>query len=606
MAYNIGIDLGTTYSVVAFLEGSQAQVIPNAEGKNTTPSVVMYRGGEEIIVGEIAKRQMVTSPTYTINSVKRFIGRRMDEISDMEAQVHYHLIDDPDNDRVLVDMDWKKLSPEEISAEILNKMRESAESYLNEIINQAVITVPAHFNDSQRSATKQAGELAGLQVLRIINEPTAAALAYGINKDQAEKVAVFDFGGGTFDISILELDKNLFEVCSTNGDTFLGGNNIDQAISEFIRGEIKEQTGIDFAGDVQAVQRVREVAEKVKCELSSLTTTTISLPFIVSDESGPKHYKREFSRDEFNRLVLPILERLIPPCRNALLDAGLTPADIDTILLVGGSTRIPKVQEMVAEFFQKEPRKDVNPDEVVAMGAAIQAGVISGTLQEVLLLDITPLSLGIELADDVFSVLIPRNSNIPTTASKKFTTVVDNQSTVYIHVLQGERKKASQNRSLSHFRMTDIAPAPREVPEIEVTFHLDANGILNVSATDLTSGVSKEVKIESYQASIPQDYKEEIRKAEEKEEEDRNFVEQIRKKKRMEHTLKMFRQFIREESESLDEKDIHGMKEFVKSGEEAFEKGDIQALEHWIQALFSCSSKYNKLFSKYTSSTKGP
>jgi molecular chaperone DnaK len=601
MSYQIGIDLGTTNSVVAFLEGIRPVVIPNAEGSNITPSVVLYKSGEEIIVGELAKRQIVTNPTRTIHSIKRFMGRRFNEIGDMNECFQYKLMEEADIGRVLVDLGWKRVSPEEVSAEILKKIRKDAEAYLGETVTQAVITVPAYFNDSQRSATKTAAELAGLDVLRIINEPTAAALAYGLNKDKVERLVVFDFGGGTFDISIMELDKNIFEVRSTNGDTFLGGNNIDQCIFDFIREEIKKETGLDLINDPQAVQRAKEGAEKVKCELSTMKSTTISLPFIVSDDEGPKHFSREFTREEFNRLTMPLLERLIPPCRNALMDAGMTPEDIDTVILVGGSSRIVKVQEMVSEFFNKEPMKVERPDEVVAMGAAIQAGVISGNLQEVLLLDVTPLSLGIELADDIFSVLIPRNSSIPTTATKKFTTVVDNQRTVYIHVLQGERQRASQNRSLAHFRLMEITPAPRDVPEIEVKFNIDANGILNVQSTDLTSGASNEIRVESYQTSIPKDYQREIQEAERKREEDRIYVEKIRRKERYQHTIDMIKKFISEVKDQLETGDYQGIMEIVSSADDAIKAGDFEAVGHWINTLYAVFDKYGQLYSKFRS-----
>lgn len=599
MSYQIGIDLGTTNSVVAFLEGIRPVVIPNAEGNNITPSVVLYKSGEEIIVGELAKRQIVTNPTRTVHSIKRFMGRRFNEIGGMNEYFQYKLVEEEDNGRVLVDLGWKKVSPEEVSSVILKKIRNDAESYLGEMVTQAVITVPAYFNDSQRSATKTAAELAGLVVLRIINEPTAAALAYGLNKDKTERLVVFDFGGGTFDISIMELDKNIFEVRSTNGDTFLGGNNIDQCIFDFIREEIVKETGLDLMNDPQAIQRVKEVAEKVKCELSTMKSTTISLPFIVSDGGGPKHFSREFTREEFNRLTMPLLEKLIPPCRNALMDAGMTPEDIDTVVLVGGSSRIVKVQEMVSEFFQKEPMKVERPDEVVAMGAAIQAGVISGNLQEVLLLDVTPLSLGIELADDIFSALIPRNSSIPTTATKKFTTVVDNQRTVYIHVLQGERQRASQNRSLAHFRLTEITTAPRDVPEIEVKFNIDANGILNVQATDLTSGASNEVRVESYQTAIPKDFQKDIQEAEQKREEDRIYVEKIRRKERLQHTIDMIKKFISEVKDQIEAGDYQSIIEIISSVEDAKKEGDYDTASLWINTLYAVFDKYEQLYSKF-------
>ena len=595
----IGIDLGTTNSVVAFLEGQRPVVIPNTEGNRTTPSVVLYPGGDEVIVGELAKRQLVINPSSTISSIKRFIGRRPGEVAETAKQVQYHLVEDMENERLMIDLGWKKVSPEEVSAEILKKLRDYACSYLNTDITQAVITIPAYFNDSQRSATKAAAEMAGLEVIRIVNEPTAAALAYGQNKDKSEIVAVFDFGGGTFDISILELDGKLFEVRATNGDTYLGGDNIDNCILEFIREEIKKETKKDIMEDVKAVQRVREASEKIKCELSKLKSTTISLPFIISDEEGPKHFTREFTRDEFNKLAMPLFERLIPPCRAVLTDAGMTPASVDTVLLVGGSTRIPKVREIVSEFFGREPRKDINPDEVVAMGAAIQAGVATGYIREVLLLDVTPLSLGIEIADDVFSVLIPRNSNIPTDAVKKFTTVVDNQKNVFVHVLQGERKRASQNRSLAHFRLTGITTAPKDIPEIEVKFSIDANGIMNVSATDLTSGARKEVKIESYHPVKTEEVEREVKEAEEKHDEDKVYMDSVRKRDIARNIMDGVKKFIMENEIDIDPADMSAMQEVMVSLEGAFKVGDVAGMESCARALYGTAEKYQEKFFKY-------
>jgi len=595
----IGIDLGTTNSVIAFLEGQRPVVIPNTEGSRTTPSVVLYHGGDEVIVGELAKRQIVINPSNTISSIKRFIGRRPDEVAEAAKQVQYRLVEDSENERLMIDLGWRKVSPEEVSAEILKTLRVCACNYLNTDITQAVITIPAYFNDSQRNATKVAAEMAGLEVIRIVNEPTAAALAYGQDKDKSEIVAVFDFGGGTFDISILELDNNLFEVRATNGDTYLGGDNIDNCVLEFIREEIKKEIKKDIMEDVKAVQRVREASEKIKCELSSLKSTTISLPFIISDEEGPKHFTREFTRDEFNKLAMPLFERLIPPCRAALTDAGMTPSNVDTVLLVGGSTRIPKVREMVAEFFGKEPRKDINPDEVVAMGAAIQAGVAKGAIREVLLLDVTPLSLGIEVADDVFSVLIPRNSNIPTSAVKKFTTVVDNQKNVFVHVLQGERKRASQNRSLAHFRLTGITPAPKDIPEIEVKFSIDANGIMNVGATDMTSGARKEVKIESYHPVKTEEVEREVREAEEKQLEDRIYVDSVRKGDKARNIMDGVKKFMAENEAVIDPADMTAMKELIESLEESFEVGDVSKMEELARTLYVTAEKYQEKFFKY-------
>ncbi len=494
----IGIDLGTTNSVVAVLENNRPEVIANSEGGKTTPSVILYELSGEVLVGDLAKRQRVTAPERTIYSVKRFMGCRWDEASDRTQGISYQIAPDTEG-MVTIRVGRKKYRPEEVSAHVLKKMKETAEAYLGEPVEHAVITVPAFFNDSQRQATKLAGERAGLNVQRIVNEPTAAALAYGLNKrDKAQKVAVFDFGGGTFDISILDIERDIIEVKSTGGDTYLGGDNINQLLVDWINQKLIEETGIDPKTDLQAVQRILETAEKVKCELSTMPKTLVSLPFIVSDATGPKHLNADITREEFTKMLAPILDKLRPPCIQALADAKIKPKDLTAVILVGGSTRIPAVRELVKELFEREPDTSMNPDEVVAAGASVQGGIMSGELDEVLLLDVTPLSLGIELAGDVFAPIIPRNSNVPATVSRKFTTVVDNQSTVNVHVLQGERKIASHNRTLGNFKLTGIPPAPREIPEVEVKFHIDANGILVVSAMDLTSGVSQKVEIESY------------------------------------------------------------------------------------------------------------
>ena len=492
----IGIDLGTTNSVVAVMEGGDPVVIPNAEGGRTTPSVVAFTKDGERLVGQVAKRQAVTNPKQTIFSIKRFMGRRMDEIKEEVKRVPYKVESGP-NGLAAVEIGGKKYTPPEISAMILQKMKQTAEDYLGFTVDRAVITVPAYFNDAQRQATKDAGKIAGLDVLRIINEPTAAALAYGLDKKKEEKIAVFDLGGGTYDISVLELAEGVFEVKSTNGDTHLGGDDFDQRLIDWLVTEFKKDQGIDLSKDAMALQRLKEAAEKAKMELSSTQQTDINLPFITADQSGPKHLNLSLTRAKFEQLVDDLINRTIPPMQQALKDAGLDPKQIDEVILVGGSTRIPKIQEIVKGFFGKEPNKSVNPDEVVAIGAAIQGGVLGGEVKDVLLLDVTPLSLGIETLGGVTTVLIPRNTTIPTRKSEVFSTAEDNQTTVEIHVLQGERQMAIDNRTIGKFQLTGIPPAPRGMPQVEVTFDIDANGILHVSAKDKTTGKEQKIRIEA-------------------------------------------------------------------------------------------------------------
>src|ERR671929_1540453 len=496
MSKIIGIDLGTTNSVVAVMEGGEPVVIANQEGGRTTPSVVAFTKSGERLVGQVAKRQAVTNPENTIFSIKRFMGRKYEEVNEEMKMVPYKVTRAPNGD-ARVEVQGKLYSPPEISAMILQKLKQAAEDYLGEKVDRAVITVPAYFNDSQRQATKDAGEIAGLKVERLVNEPTAAALAYGLDKKANETIAVYDFGGGTFDISILEVGEGVVEVKSTNGDTHLGGDNIDQRIIEWIISEFKKEQGIDLSKDRMALQRLKEAAEKAKMELSTLLETEINLPFITADASGPKHLVMRLTRARLEQMVEDILQRSVGPCKQALADAGVTPQQIDEVVLVGGSTRIPKVQQMVRDLFGKEPNKSVNPDEVVAIGAAVQGGVLGGEVKDVLLLDVTPLSLGIETLGGVFTKLIERNTTIPTKKGETFSTASDNQTSVEVHVYQGERAIAAHNKMLGQFDLIGIPPAPRGVPQIEVTFDIDANGIVNVSAKDKATGKEQQIRIQA-------------------------------------------------------------------------------------------------------------
>ncbi len=589
----IGIDLGTTNSCVAVMDGNEPSVIANSEGDRTTPSVVAFKGDERL-VGKPAKNQMVTNPTNTIYSIKRFMGRKYHEVAEEIKMVPYKVTCGA-NDEIKIDINGKLYSPQEISAIVLQKMKKTAEDFLGEEITEAVITVPAYFNDAQRQATKDAGRIAGLDVKRIVNEPTAAALAYGFGKDskKEEKIAVYDFGGGTFDISILELGDGVFEVKSTNGDTHLGGDNIDQVIIDWLVGDFKKEYGIDLTSDKMALQRLKEAAEQAKITLSSSTQTTINLPFITADATGPKHLQKELTRAKFEQMIEPLVEKTKVPCMNALRDAGLTAADIDEVVLVGGSTRIPMVQEEVKKLFGKEPHKGVNPDEVVAVGASIQGGILKGDVKDVLLLDVTPLSLGIETLGGVTTKLIERNTTIPTRKSQIFSTAADGQTAVSIHVLQGERELASQNRTLGMFNLEGIAPAPRGVPQIEVTFDIDANGIVHVSAKDLGTGKEQKIRIESSSGLSEADIDKMVKEAEAHAEDDKKARETIEAKNNAETTiyatekaLKDYGDKVSPEERSNIEAAVKGLKDIlananataeeIKSGTEKVQSASMQ------------------------------
>ncbi len=586
----IGIDLGTTNSVVAIMEKGEVKIISNSEGGRTTPSVVAFTKDGERLVGQVAKRQAITNPENTVYSIKRFMGRRFGEITEESKMVPYKVIRGAKDD-ARVEIQEKQYSPPEISALILQKLRESAEDYLGEKVNEAVITVPAYFNDSQRQATKDAGRIAGLDVKRIINEPTAAALAYGLDKKKDQMVAVFDFGGGTFDISILEIGENIVEVKSTNGDTHLGGDNIDQRVIDWIITEFKKDQGIDLSKDKMVLQRLKEAAEKAKIELSSTMETEINLPFITADASGPKHLVMKLTRSKFEQMIADILERTLEPCKRAVKDAGVQLSDIKEVILVGGSIRIPKVQQMVKEFFDREPNKSVNPDEVVAAGAAVQGAVLGGEAKDILLLDVTPLSLGIETLGGITHRLIERNTTIPTKKTDIFTTADDNQSSVEIHVLQGEREMSRDNRTLGKFHLTGIPPAPRGVPQIEVTFDIDANGILNVTAKDMATNKQQAITITSSSGLSDDEIERMVKDAEKHGEEDRRKKESIENRNKLDQLAYGLEKLIKENKDKIPEAMITEVEEAVKKAQDAVKSEDEERIKQEIENLNNVSSK---------------